>query len=201
MNTALKHVLIMSATAFITVGTVIANVDNAVDINDATFQTSSELSSNEQTLDNNTLVFLKNNSNSYSNNNISKSIAGPNFKDIDNNWKDSYEFTLYNQGDKDITVISKANYVEDPDGLRDDIFVALHNWNDKNDNGKFDDSELGEQLEYNSILRWRNDTFNLGNLESKSANKYVLVFDGSGITDANLDKKAIYSFRFYPLVE
>ncbi|MCB0514207.1 MAG: hypothetical protein KDC60_07260, partial [Bacteroidetes bacterium] len=173
-------------------------VDNTVEVNEAIFETSNDLSSNEQTLDKNSLVFLKDNALDYSISNIANSIKGPHFTDIDNKWKDTYTFTLYNQSTEDINIISKSNYIEDPDTLRDDIFVAIHRWEDNDNDGKFDDSELGVQLDYNSILRWRNDTFNLGKISSNSMKKFVLVFDGSGISSANLGKKAIYSFKFYP---
>lgn len=201
MNRLIKHVLILTTSITVMIGTVIANIDNAVSINNAVFETSNELSDEDQTLENPSLVFVKDVFSPIEKNNITTSINGPNFREINNTWKDSFTFNLHNISENDIAITSKALYIEDPDSLRDDIFVALYKWDDKNRNNRFEDTELGEQLAYDSVLRWKNDHFELGNLKGKETKSFVLLFDGSGITQTNLNKRAEFSFKFYPVTE
>jgi len=128
--------------------------------------------------------------------NMSDTINGPVFDNIDSQWTDQMLVKMHNKGANAMNLISKANYVSDPDTLRDDIFVEVLAWNDANNNGVLDAGEEGQSYGHDSILRWRNDTFPLGQIAAAETRGFVLRFDGSGVTDANFGMEAVYDFVF-----
>ena len=128
--------------------------------------------------------------------NFADTINGPEFGNIDNLWTESVSIKIHNKGELPLDLISKSNYVNDPDVLRDDIFVEVLAWDDINGDGAFDTGEEGTSYGHDTILRWRNDTFPLGEILGSETKGFVLKFDGSGITDANFGQTAVYDFIF-----
>lgn len=128
--------------------------------------------------------------------NLDDQVAGPVFDSVSTSWTEDYPLKIYNNGDKVLDIVSKASYVSDVDVLRDDIYVEVFSWSDSNSNGLVDDGEIGESFGRDTILRWRNDTFPLGQLNPGETAGYLLRFDGSGITDTNVGMQAIYDFLF-----
>ena len=126
--------------------------------------------------------------------NLTDETTGPTFENITTAWKDKVLLKVYNQGEKSLKLVSKADYANDPNTLRDDIFVKVYAWQDANNNGTFETGEAGDQYGYDSILRMKNDTFNLGNLSAGTMKGLVMEFDGTGLSSANADQTAVYDF-------
>ncbi len=128
--------------------------------------------------------------------NLDDQTAGPIFDNVSRYWVEDYPFKLYNKGDKTLDIVSKASYVSDINVLRDDIYVEAFGWDDANGDGLVTEDEIGESFGRDTIMRWRNDTFPLGQLNSKETRGFVLRFDGSGITETNVGMQALFDFEF-----
>lgn len=128
--------------------------------------------------------------------NLFDSVSGMEFGYIHSEWTDEMAIKIHNQGDINLDLISKADYVNDPRPLRDRIYVEVLAWNDTNGNGLVDVGEVGASYGRDTILRWRNDTFPLGEIQPDETRGFVLKFDGSGITPAVEGATAVYDFVF-----
>lgn len=148
-------------------------------------------------VDNNTaLKFLVNLGGTVESSNLTDTINGPDFENIDSAWSDVVLVKINNSGSQLLDLVSKAVYINDPNTLRDDIYVNVMAWDDVNNNGLLEEGEEGVSYGYDTILRWRNDTFSLGSIEPESTRGFVLRFDGGGVTDANFGQSAVYDFEF-----
>lgn len=145
---------------------------------------------------NTALKFLVNVAGAIENSNLSDSINGPSFGEISSTWTDQMELKVYNKGTKELNLITKANYINDPNTLRDDIFVNVLAWDDVNNNGQAEASEVGQSYGYNTILRLKNDTFPSGSVGAGEVKGFVLRFDGTGVSEANFGQSAVYDFIF-----
>lgn len=128
--------------------------------------------------------------------NLDDEVPGPIFDSVSKNWTADYPIKLFNNGDKTLEIISKADYVSDVDVLRDDLYIEILTWNDANNNGLVDSGEVGDSFERDTILRWRNDTFILDQIAPNETKGYILRFDGEGLTDINIGMQALYNFEF-----
>ena len=77
--------------------------------------------------------------------NLTDQLSGPNFVNISANWSQDYLMKIYNNATGHIALTSNANYetINDPDELRQIIYIEPFNWNDANNNGLLDEGELG----------------------------------------------------------
>lgn len=148
------------------------------------------------TTGNTALKILKSNTAAASGSNLADTITGPAFENVNTTWVQTLPVKLFNKGTKTLAIVSGATYVSDPDTLRDDLYIEILAWNDTNNNGTVQEAEIGQSFGKNTILRFKNDTFALGDLTANSTKGYVLRFDGTGLSDANIGKTAIYDFIF-----
>ena len=128
--------------------------------------------------------------------NLADSMLAPTFSNMNYAWTDKIPVKLYNKGSKTMNIISKVDYISDPDTLRDDIMAKVVEWNDSNNNGLVDSGEEGQEYGYNTLLRWRNDTFVLGTISPLSTKGLILKFDGTGLSEANANQSAVFDFTF-----
>ncbi len=142
------------------------------------------------------LKMLQSLSGSSADSNLGDIKVGPVFNNVDVMWTDQAVVKIHNKGGVDVDVIAKADYISDPDTLRDDIYVEILEWNDSNSNGTYEVGEEGQSYKRDTILRLRNDTFLLGKITPSQTKGYVLKFDGSGISSVNAGKSAVYDFTF-----
>lgn len=126
--------------------------------------------------------------------NLADSVSGPVYNDVNDTWSNDYAVKIYNKGSTNMTLVAKADYIDDPNTLRDDIYVTIIEWNDSNSDGIVDTSELGATYGNDTILRLRNDTFALGSISAGETRGFVYRFDGSGLSEANASQSAIYDF-------
>ena len=126
--------------------------------------------------------------------NLVDSVPGPDFVGVNDVWTDTYLVKAHNSGDIPLDLVATANYVSDPDELRDDLFIEIIGWDDTNNNGVLDAGEETTSYGYDSILRFKNDTFLLGSIAQDETRGFVLRFDGSGLTEINETMVAEYDF-------
>lgn len=181
---------------FMVAGLVYAFVQEHGKVNGTTFKVSSQpvAEGGVPTAGNQNLKLLQNLIGATTANNLADQIPGPVFQDINTAWKDKSLVKVYNSGTKTLKLVSSAEYASDPNTLRDDIFVKISQWNDNNKNGKFEETELGESYGYDSVLRMKNDTFELGNLNAGDVRGFVMEFDGTGLSETNASQEAVYNF-------
>lgn len=143
------------------------------------------------------LYFLKDISNSGEESNLTRVVPAPSYDNVSTAWKESYPVKIKNVKDKELYLVSYAMYSgeSDPDNLRDDLYVKVNAWDDKNSNGKVDSGETGKLYGENSFLRWKNDTFKLDKIKSQETKGFVFTFDGRGLSEANLNKSGKFSFH------
>ncbi len=148
------------------------------------------------TTGNTALKILKNTAVSAEESNLADTINGPSFTNVNSTWVQTLPVKIYNKGGTVLDIVGTANYVNDPDTLRDDLYIEILAWNDANNNGTVEEGETGESYGHDTILRFKNDTFDLGELNGSSTRGYILKFDGSGLSEANIGKTAVYDFVF-----
>lgn len=143
---------------------------------------------------NTSLKMLIDLSGSTADSNLSDNINGPEFTNIGPDWLYELPVKVYNKGSGNLSLVASASYVNDPDVLRDDIFVKITEWNDQNNNGVVEQGEEGQILGYDTVLRLRNDTYNLGQIDPSQTRGYIFEFDGTGVSEANAGMSAVYDF-------
>lgn len=143
---------------------------------------------------NTALKILADSSASATDSNLVDSVDGPAFEGITQEWSDQFAVKVYNKGANAMDLVSKVDYVSDPDVLRDDLYVEVLEWNDTNNNGIVDTGETGTSYGYDTILRMRNDTFALGSINPNETRGFVMKFDGTGVSDSNDGQQAVYDF-------
>lgn len=146
------------------------------------------------TTGNTSLKILTNLTGGTNTSNLSDSVAGPTFTNVGPDWMDNFPVKVYNKGTVPLNLVALADYINDPDVLRDDIYVKIVEWNDSDNDGLVDTGEEGQTYGYDTILRLRNDTFGLGTINPSQQRGFVMKFDGTGVSEANANMNAIYDF-------
>lgn len=127
--------------------------------------------------------------------NIADSIDGLVYQNVNPATEQYFPVKVYNKGQVNLNLVASADYISDPDTLRDDLYVGIYEWTDTNSNGQYEVGELGTALGSDTILRLRNDTFPLGVLSGGQVKGFVFKFAGTGLSSANFSKSAIYDFK------
>lgn len=127
--------------------------------------------------------------------NLSDTVSGIVFKNMTPTFDQSFPIKVYNQGQVNLNLVASADYISDPNTLRDDIFVAVYEWNDTNSNGVVDSNELGTKYGEDTILRLKNDTFALGAITPNQIKGLVYKFKGTGLSSANYGQSAVFDFK------
>ena len=131
--------------------------------------------------------------------NLADELPGPGFQNIGEGWYHDYPIKIFNGGSSNVKLSSRANYttVNDPDNLRDIIFVEIFTWNDLNSDGVIDPGEKATtQGAPKSILRWKNDGIEMGQIESGQTRNFILSFFTQMVSDSKQGKTAIFDFEF-----
>lgn len=124
--------------------------------------------------------------------------TGPEFADISSNWIEDYPLQIYNNATGDVHLASNANYTtaNDPEELRQLIFVEPIEWNDANSNGVVEDGELGVSLGRKSIVKWKTEGFDLGVLSPGQVKSMIFRFSTDAISDTKQGASALFDFEF-----
>lgn len=95
-------------------------------------------------------------------------------------------------------LVSNANYetINDPDDLRQIIYVEPFNWADANNNGIVDDGELGSSFGRKTIVKWKTEGFDFSTLATGAVKGLVLRFSTDTVSDTKQGTTAIFDFLF-----
>jgi hypothetical protein len=122
----------------------------------------------------------------------------PNFTLINPHYIKDYLVKIYADSSSRIALGSKSNYTtaEDPDDIRRYLLVEIFEWNDINSNGLAEQEELGQSFGTKSIIEWKTEGFNLGELAPGQVNGYLMRFSSPNITNEKQNKTGKFSFEF-----
>jgi len=135
--------------------------------------------------------------------NLTDEITGPSFGNIGPNWSHNYALKIYNNAPAQVQLTSHADYLtaNDPDELRQIIFVEPLSWTDTNNNGLVEDSEVGSSFGKKTIIKWKTEGYNFGVLGTGGLKGLVLRFSTESVSDTKQGKTAIFDFVFDSLGE
>lgn len=130
--------------------------------------------------------------------NLVDSKSGPIFDNIGPNWSAEYPVAIFNNGTSLLEIRSFANYetANDPDDLRQLIYVEPIQWTDSNDNGLVDSGELGINYGRKTIVKWKTEGYILDRILSGSVKSYVLRLSTESIPDSKQGKSLLFDFVF-----
>lgn len=130
--------------------------------------------------------------------NLEDEITGPNFDNIYPNWQSDYMVKIFNNGSSVVQLTTSANYetANDPDELRQVIFVEPFEWDDANGNGVVDTGEEGASLGRKTIVKWKTEGYSLGQLNQGEVKSLILRFSTDSIGSSKQGKTGIFDFEF-----
>jgi hypothetical protein len=130
--------------------------------------------------------------------NLVDQLNGPSFSNIGPNWEGVYVAKLTNAGTKKINITSYADYTtaNDPDDLRNNIEVAIYEWNDPNQNGLLDEGEQNVLLGKKTITKWKTEGIYLGERYPGATMPLVFRFSTTNLSATKQGKSAIFDFNF-----
>ncbi len=143
------------------------------------------------------LKLLKDLSLGGSSTNLADEMQGPTFTNISSNWTKDYLIKLYNNATDVLVLTTNAFYetANDPDDLRSIVFVEPIVWND-NGNGVVDTGELGTSFGKKTIIKWKTEGFNLGQLAKGEIKGLILRFSTDAVADTKQGKSGSFDFEF-----
>lgn len=123
---------------------------------------------------------------------------GPSFLGIGPNWSEKYLIKIFNNSTGQIRLTSNSNYVtaEDPDDLRNIIYVEPFLWNDSNNNGMLDTGEEGNSFGRKTIVKWKTEGYDLGLVQAGETSSLILKFSTDAVSDTKQGKSALFDFEF-----
>jgi len=123
---------------------------------------------------------------------------GPTFTGISPNWSKDYLIKIYNNAPTDVLLSTHANYEtsNDPDELRQVIFVEPIVWNDADNDGAVDEGEAGNSLGRKTIVKWKTEGFDLGSLSAGGVKSMILRLSTDSVSSSKQGKSAVIDFEF-----
>lgn len=186
---------IISLLAFLSISTAVyAAIEETVKLTGVSFSVGTDFSEEPPTSGNTALKYLVSLTGGTSNSNLGDTVAGPSFQNLNAVWTQDVPVKLFNKGADTLQLTAKADYINDPDTLRDDIHVSIIEWNDADNDGVVDAGENGLVYGNDTILRLRNDTFVLGQVSANQVRGFIYRFSGEGLSEANAGQTASFDF-------
>lgn len=130
--------------------------------------------------------------------NLADEIAGPSFTNITPYWQQNYYLKIYNNASSKIALLSNANYetAQDPQDLRQIIFIEPIEWNDLNENGIEDNGELGTSYGRKTLIKWKTEGINLGQIDKEQTKGFVLRFSTDSVSETKQGASGMFTFEF-----
>ena len=130
--------------------------------------------------------------------NLADELEGAEFNDLGPNWTQDYPLKIYNNSTSNVLITSNANYEtsNDPDDLRQEIYVEPISWDDINNNGVVEESELGTVLDKKTIVKWKTEGYAFGELQSGQVLGVVLRFSTANLAESKQGSSAVFDFEF-----
>lgn len=144
------------------------------------------------------IKFVEDLSGSTSSDNLADELNGPSFTNISPYWSEDYTLKIYNNAAVHIQLTSNANYetANDPDDLRQIIYVEPINWGDANNNGVVEEGELGSSFGKKTIIKWKTEGYDLSSVAPGGIKGMLLRFSTENVSDTKQGKSAIFDFAF-----
>lgn len=135
--------------------------------------------------------------------NLTDEIPGPTFTGILPYWTTDYLLKIYNNGSDTLHLVSNAYYetINDPEDLRSILFVEPIQWTDLDGNGEVDEGETGASLGRKTIVKWKTEGFDLGNIDIGQIKGYILRFSADNISETKQNASALFDFTFDSITE
>jgi hypothetical protein len=124
---------------------------------------------------------------------------GPVFNNIGPSWTSDYTIKLYNNATTPLNIFSTAYYetLRDPGELRGVISCEIFEWNDVNANGTVDEGEIGGSYGAKTIIKWKTEGIQIGQLSIGEAKGYILRFTTTSTFSSLLQgKTGEFDFEF-----
>lgn len=130
--------------------------------------------------------------------NLLEELPGPSFTNIGDVWEADYPMKIYNNATSDLLLTSNADYetANDPEDLRQDIYVEPLDWNDANGDGEVEESELGTSYGRKTIVKWKTEGFDMGTITTGEIKGIVLRFSTDSVSDTKQGATAVFDFIF-----
>ena len=131
--------------------------------------------------------------------NLVEELPGPNFDNISPFWVEDYLLKIFNNSANSVQISTTANYetINDPEDLRQIIFVEPIEWDDINNDGIFEPlTETGNSLGKKTIVKWKTEGFDLGTFGSGAVKSMILRFSTDEVSDTKQGASAIFDFEF-----
>lgn len=163
----------------------------------AAFEDKGEVKGASFTVGNADIKLLSNLSSGTSNENLVDTKDGPVFSNVYSSWTSDYGVKVYNGGTLKFNLNSESFYetANDPDGLREYIYVEVFKWNDVNNNGIVDSYEIPESsLAKKTILKWKTEGISIGEIDSGETLGLLFRFSVENMSSTKQGKEASYDF-------
>lgn len=131
--------------------------------------------------------------------NLVDELTGPTFDGIYPFWVGDYLVKIYNNATSSVNLTSNANYetANDPDDIRQIVFVEPFEWDDTNNDGLLDVGELGASLgARDTIIKYKTVGYDFGALNSGEIKGIVLRFSTDSVSDTKQGASGIFDFEF-----
>ena len=131
--------------------------------------------------------------------NLVDQLNGSSFTGISPYWQQDYSVKIYNNAETPVQLTTNAYYetVNDPEDLRQIIFVEPWPWDDADNDGVVGDGELAAiSLGRKTIIKWKTEGFDLGTLNAGEVKGLVLRFSTDTVSDTKQGASAIFDFEF-----
>jgi predicted ribosomally synthesized peptide with SipW-like signal peptide len=130
--------------------------------------------------------------------NLTDELTGPSFSNISPTWTQDYLLKIFNNGTSNLALTTASYYetANDPQDLRSDIQVEIFPWNDTNSNGVVDSGEIGTALGKKTIIKWKTEGFDLGELQSGQQLPLIFRFTAPTLGDDQQGATAVFDFEF-----
>jgi hypothetical protein len=183
---------------WLAISTVVAVVGIVAGISYAAFLDTGKVLGSSFSVGSVDIKILKDLSQGIETSNLEDEINGPVFTNIGQNWQQDYPIKLFNNGTFDLQIASHANYetANDPDDLRQYIYAEIIPWDDQNSNGTVEQEELESSLGKKSIIKWKTEGYDLGNIEMGQVKGLVVRFSTDSLSDTKQGKTGVYDFEF-----
>ncbi|MFH1648486.1 MAG: hypothetical protein ABIA11_02025 [Patescibacteria group bacterium] len=130
--------------------------------------------------------------------NLVDEIAGPSFDNIGQTWQQDYAIKLVNGGTTKLQVMSNAYYetANDPENIREHIYVEIFEWSDANNDGIADPGEYPNSLGKKTIIKWKTEGIALGEFNPGQSKPLVIRFSTENLSETKQGATALFDFIF-----
>ncbi len=130
--------------------------------------------------------------------NLADDLGGPTFTNLAPNWEQDYPVKIYNNSAGTLVLSTNASYetVNDPESIRENIYVEPIEWADANNNGLVDAGELGTSYGKDTIIKWKTVGFALDQIESGEVRGFVLRFSTTTLPESKQGATGTFDFEF-----